>query len=119
MSCAPITLNIVQTDSLPLIRVQVVDQATGIPVNLVGVSITGSIRVRAYGATTSLFDAAMTKVEDGIYGWMKVAAWPSEAWDLDPGLYEGQVTLTFGATRQTMIRIVRMKVYEKFTEPAS
>ena len=115
--CETITLNIVQTDQLPKIRIQVADHDTGIPVNLVGVSVTASLRVREYGAAASVFDAPMVKVEGGIYGWVRIDEWPEDAFDLDPGIYEGQLTLTFGDENQTMTRKLKIRIHEKFTAP--
>lgn len=118
MTSERITIQFVQSDTLPLIRVQLIDQATGLPVNLLGVDVTASFRVRAYGATTSLFDASMTKVDGGAYGWLKVASWPADAFDLDEGIYEGQVTVVLDSGTQTMTRSIRLRVKPKFATPA-
>lgn len=118
MSTSSYTLNIVQTDTLPLLRVQLKSEGTGLPVSLVGVAITGSIRVREYGAEESLFDADLEKVDGGVYGWMKVAEWPADAFDLDPGIYEGQITVVLGSGTKTITRKIRVRIHEKFKEPA-
>ncbi len=120
MSCSASlrAVTVVKGDDLPAIRLQVIDRNTGLPVNLNGAGITATARLRKQGTATTLLANSLTKIDNGVYGWLKFAWTAGQTDNLALGMHELQVEVTFAGLVHTMRTLAKINVIEKFTAPA-
>lgn len=104
-------IKLVQGDTLPTITVTLTDEFTGVAVDLTGATVV--VKFRAAGSTTLLTTLACTLVgaAAGIFSF----SFPSPALDVDPGLYEGEIQVTFsGGEIQSVYDVLKFRVREDF-----
>ncbi|RLB68899.1 MAG: hypothetical protein DRH04_06120 [Deltaproteobacteria bacterium] len=106
-------VHVVQKDERPDLIMQITDVNTGKPVDLTHPATTVVCRFRKKGTTKVLFTQTAEMV-DAFEGTVSMS-WPTDALDIDPGLYELQVTINFeGVEEQTVPYPVNIKVWERF-----
>ena len=104
-------IKLVQGDTLPVVTVQLTDSITGAVVDITGATVV--VKFRAANTTVVLSTLAGTLVTpaSGIFSF----SFPSPALDVDAGLYEGEVQVTFsGDGIQSAYDILKFRVREDF-----
>jgi hypothetical protein len=104
-------IKLVQGDTLPTITVTLTDEFTGVAVDITGATVV--VKFRAAGSTTLLTTLACTIISPtgGIFSF----SFPSPALDVEPGLYEGEIQVTFsGGAIQSVFDILKFRVREDF-----
>lgn len=112
------TITVVAGDSLPAIRGQLYETQSGIPINLASPDIDVFMTFREAGSEESIATIPLEKIDSGWNGWWRLATWPNDVLDVDPGVYEGQVYYTDDGELQTARNVIVIKVKEKFAVPA-
>ncbi len=109
-------IRVVANDTLPDVIFQLKNDSNDEPVDVSGSNTTLAFRFRMKGSATTLFEQAMTKVDEGETGYVRLS-WPSDGLeDLTPGRYEGQIIITFSSGAQTVLDKQSFRVYEQFAE---
>lgn len=103
-------IKLVQGDNRPYIRLTLKD-ADGAAINLSGATV--SVYFRAAGTTTVLATLACTLVSGGTTGQVTFN-FPGTTLNVDPGLYEGEVTIDFGGEVQTVYDVLKFQVRQQF-----
>lgn len=106
------TIKLVQGDTRPRLQVTLTDTQTGNPIDLSDALTAVSIEFRQRGGT-AVTPIPCTKVGDGSTGEV-LMDWPAGALDGDPGSYEGQIVIQFGAQRQTVYELLRFSMRDNF-----
>lgn len=106
-------IKLVQGDSRPALVVTLKDRVTDEPINLTGAVVV--LKFREAGAATlsaSINGSIIDPVNGGcIFHWSSVAG----ALDGEPGLYEGEVEITFSdTTKQTVYDLLKFKMRAEF-----
>lgn len=104
-------IKLVQGDTLPTITVTLTDEFTGAAVDLTGATVV--VKFRAAGSTTllSTLTCALVGAAAGIFSF----SFPAPALDIDPGLYEGEIQVTFvGGEIQSVYDVLKFRVREDF-----
>ena len=111
-------IHVVQKDERPDLVMQIMDLTTGRPVDLTHPATQVVCRFRKKGSTEILF-TQNAQIIDAFEGTVQMS-WPTDALDIDPGLYELQVTVVFeGVEEQTVPYPVNVKVWERFDASAA
>lgn len=106
-------IKLVQGDTLPQIYLTLTNETTGDPINLSGASISVNLKFRAAGSTTTLSTIPCTKT-DAVNGIVSFDFGNGELVGISSGMYEGEVTVTFGTEIQTVYDLIRFRVREQF-----
>jgi hypothetical protein len=104
-------IKLVQGDTLPTITVTLTDEFTGTAVNLTGATVI--VKFRAANTATVLASLACTLVgaAAGIFSF----AFPAPTLDVEPGLYEGEIQVTFaGGEIQSVYDVLKFRVRADF-----
>ena len=104
-------IKLVQGDTLPVVTVTLTDGVTGVAVDLTGATVV--VKFRAAGTTPVLSTLAGTLVTpvSGVFSF----SFPSPTLDVNPGLYEGEVQVTFsGGGIQSAYDLLKFRVREDF-----
>ena len=104
-------IKLVQGDTLPLITVTLTDEFTGVAVDLTSATVV--VKFRAMNTTTVLSTLACNIVgaASGIFEF----DFPAPALDVDAGLYEGEIEVTFsGGAIQSVYDPLKFRVREAF-----
>lgn len=105
-------IKLVQGDNRPEITITVTDESTGNVVSLAGA--TEAMRFRKKGTETVLATLVGTHVTDGTDGRTRFS-FTGSALDVEAGLYEGEVEITFaGGDKQTIYDTLQFRVREQF-----
>lgn len=104
-------------DERPKINFTLTDSKTGDPLDLSASTTVITGRFRAKGATTTLWQATLTKIDDGEYGQVQLE-FPSGGTDQSEGAYELQLAIAYSADIQTIQEVLRFKLTEKFAAVA-
>lgn len=122
-------IKLVQGDTRPQIIVSMTDKDTGEPIDVSASGAYVAMKFRADGSTTLLNQITATKLagrvaEDGSIdtsnpipgaGGRVMFSWPAGALDLDPGYYEGEVTVYFAdGTIQTVWGLLKFVIRADF-----
>ena len=111
-------ITVIQNDDNPPIRIQFIDRQSNIPLDISHPDWTPKVRFRKRNEATTLFDAIMTKIDQGRDGWA-LLLWPDDSLDdLATGNYELQPYLDVDGSVQTVTNLIRVKVAEKFAAVA-
>lgn len=114
----PEVIEVVASDRLPDIRVQLRDGNTGVPINVSASTKTVKGIFRQQGSSTTLETLTATKIDGGYDGWV-LFSWGSTTLALDPDRYELQVFIDAGAGGEhTATNIVKFRLKEKFATPS-
>jgi len=106
-------INLVSGNEKPDLFIQILDKDTGAVVPLTDPTETGIFRFRQQGATTTLFQATLTKLDSGTFGSFKLV-WPASALDVDPGIYEGEVSISYNGDIETIFDIFEFNIRSRF-----
>lgn len=104
-------IKLVQGDTLPTVTVTLTDEFTGVAVDLTGATVV--VKFRASGTTTVLttLACAIVGAAAGIFSF----SFPSPALDVEPGLYEGEIQVTFsGGEIQSVYDVLKFRVRADF-----
>ncbi len=104
-------IKLVQGDTLPIITVTLTDEFTGVAVDLTSAAVV--VKFRKAGTTTilSTLTGSIIGAASGIFEF----SFPSPALDVDPGLYEGEIEVTFsGGAIQSVYDLLKFRVREEF-----
>ena len=105
-------IKLVQGDTRPYVRVTLKD-LDGLPIDVSTADVL--FKFRAAGSTTTLFQTPCTKQSGGHDG-VVVFSFPSGALNVDPGPYEGEIEIDFGAGDiQTVYDLLKFTVRAQFT----
>ena len=104
-------IKLVQGDTRPYITLTLKD-ADGTAINLSGASV--NVYFRAAGSTTVLSTIPCTIINGGTAGQVSFN-FPGTTLNVDPGMYEGEVSINFGANDvQTVYDVLKFQVRQQF-----
>lgn len=107
-------IRLVQGDSKPIIILTLTDDSTGLPIDLSASATTVQVKFRASGSSTLLSTIPCSKTTGGGDGKVQFD-FSGGVLDVDPGMYEGEIEITFGpAGTQTVYDILRFRVRGQF-----
>lgn len=106
-------IKLVKNDTLPLIKLQIKDEITAAPIDLSAIGTAAEVKLRAVNTTLVLSTLTCTIV-DGVNGIIQFD-FSGGALDVDPGVYEGEVQLSFaGGGIQTLYDTLKFRVRDEF-----
>lgn len=103
-------IKLVQGDNLPYIKLSL-KNADGTPLDVSGATV--HVYFRAKETTTVLSTLTCTKPNGGSDG-LVVFNFPGTTLSVEPGLYEGEVEVDFGGTKQTVYDTLQFQVRGQF-----
>ena len=104
-------IKLVQGDTRPYITLTL-KNPDGSSINLAGATVV--VYFRAVGASSILSTIPCTLINGGISG-MLYFNFPGTTLNVDPGLYEGEVSITFAAGEiQTVYDVLKFQVRQQF-----
>ena len=109
-------ITIVENDDLPELYVQITDEVTGAPLDLSDARNVVTQKFRAKGTDTVLFSRTMTKyaADSGATG-IVIWGWDTDALDdLTPGRYEGEISISFNGSVQTIVEKIPFRLIADF-----
>lgn len=119
MAYYPTTIELVTTNLLakPYIDIQLLNkQADNAPIDVSESTTIVYLSFRKKGSTTTLFTVTMTKLEDGITGWVQLI-WPSDELDVTTtGIYEAEISIDWNGTTQIIYDLIRFKIRARFAD---
>ena len=122
-------IKLVRNDTGPQIKINVIDENTGLPVNIAGAAVIMRFRKLAESTILAVVNGILVtgrELDDGSYdyaapydvqgaGGRAVFIWGGNDLDVEPGEYEGEVEITFSdGTVQTIYDTLRFKVRQDF-----
>jgi hypothetical protein len=107
-------IRLVSGDERPVIILTLTDDTTGSPIDLSAVTTSVAVKFRKAGTTTVLSTIACTKVSTGSAGQVQFDFTDGTLTDLDPGMYEGEVQISFNGQIQTVFETLRFTVRDNF-----
>jgi hypothetical protein len=107
------TINLVQGDTGPQIKVTVTREDTGLPVDLTGSTVV--LKFKKRGASALTFTLTNVNTSDTLEDGVAVFVFSDGSLDIDPGHYEGEIEVTFAnATVETIYETLSFFVREDF-----
>ncbi len=106
-------IRLVKGDERPVIVLTLTDDVTGNPIDLSLGSTTVTVKFRKAATTTVLSTIACSKVGNGTDGRIQFS-FVGGVLDVDPGMYEGEITINFNGELQTVYDTLRFTVRENF-----
>jgi hypothetical protein len=106
-------IRLVKGDERPVIVLTLTDDVTGSPIDLSLANTLVTVKFRAAGTTTLLSTITCSKLSGGTTGQVQFD-FLGGVLDVDPGMYEGEVVITFGVDVQTVYDTLRFTVRENF-----
>ena len=106
-------IRVVKGDEKPDIVLTLTDEATGGAINLSAASTSVSIKFRKQNSTTVLSTISTVKVGTGATGQVQFD-FTGNVLDVDAGMYEGEVIITFNTDVQTVYDLIRFRVRDSF-----
>lgn len=107
-------IRLVQGDSKPIIILTLTDDNTGLPIDLSASATEVNVKFRASGSTALLSTIPCTKTNGGADGKVQFD-FTGGVLDVDPGMYEGEIEITFGpAGTQTVYDTLRFRLRQQF-----
>lgn len=103
-------IKLVQGDNRPYITLKLKD-ADGVAINLTGAAV--KIYFRKVGTETILTTLNCTLIDSGVYGEV-VFNFPGTTLNVEAGMYEGEVEITFGNEVQTVYDVLKFQVRSQF-----
>jgi hypothetical protein len=101
-------IKLVAGDTRPQVKVTLTDDTTGDPIDI-GVGGTVAMHFRATGTDVVLFTLAGTVVDSA--NGVVVFSWPPHSLDLEAGMYEGEIEITFtDGTNQSVYDLLQFKL---------
>lgn len=106
-------IKLVRGDTSPQIRLALTNQVTGLPISLVGATVT--LHFRAEGAETALFSRAALISEAFASTGVCFLSWSEGDLDREAGNYEGEIEITRpDGYRETIFDILKFRIREDF-----
>lgn len=107
------TINLVQGDTGPQIKVTVTREDTGAVVDMSGGTV--RLKVRKRGSATLAFTLIANDVGDNLSEGIAIFAFSEGDLDIDPGNYQGEIEITFSdSTIETIYETLDFFVREDF-----
>jgi hypothetical protein len=106
-------IRLVKGDERPVIVLTLTDDNTGSPIDLSLSTTVVQVKFREAGTTTLLSTIACTKMSGGTTGQVQFYFAAGEL-DVDPGMYEGEIVISFNGEIQTVYDTLRFTVRENF-----
>lgn len=107
------TINLVQGDTGPQIKVTVTREDTGAVVDMSGATV--RLKVRKRGASALSFTLTSTDIGDNLLNGIAIFAFNEGDLDVDPGNYQGEIEITFDdSTVETIYETLDFFVREDF-----
>jgi len=106
-------IRLVKGDERPVIVLTLTDDVTGSPIDLSLVTTTIAVKFREAGTTTLLSTISCSKLSGGTTGQVQFD-FLGGVLDVDPGMYEGEVVISFDGAVQTVYDTLRFTVRENF-----
>jgi hypothetical protein len=106
-------IRLVKGDEKPLIVLTLTDDITGTPIDLSLSTTEVSVKFRKAGTTTLLSTISCTKLSGGTTGQVQFG-FTGGVLDVDAGAYEGEVTVDYDGSVQTVYETLRFTVRANF-----
>jgi hypothetical protein len=106
-------IRLVKGDERPVIVLTLTDDVTGSPIDLTLGTTTVDVKFREAGTTTLLSTIPCYKIGGGTSGQVQFD-FLGGVLDVDPGMYEGEVVISFNGQIQTVYDTLRFTVRENF-----
>jgi hypothetical protein len=106
-------IRLVKGDERPVIVLTLTDDNTGSPIDLSLATTVVTVKFREAGTTTLLDTIACSKLSGGTTGQVQFN-FAGGVLDVDPGMYEGEVVISFDGQIQTVYDTLRFTVRENF-----
>ena len=106
-------IRVVKGNTKPDIIVTLTDDSTGAPIDLSAGTTTVSVKFRKQSTTTVLSTIRCTKIGDGTAGQAQFD-FAGGVLNVNPGMYEGEVTISFNGSLQTVYDLISFRVRDNF-----
>jgi len=106
-------IRLVKGDERPVIVLTLTDDVTGSPIDLSLGTTSVSVKFREAGTTTLLSTISCSKIGNGTTGQVQFD-FLGGVLNVDPGMYEGEVVISFDGQIQTVYDTLRFTVRENF-----
>ena len=106
-------IRVVKGNTKPDIIVTLTDDSTGAPIDLSAGTTTVSVKFRKQSTTTVLSTISCGKVSGGSTGKVQFD-FAGGVLNVDPGMYEGEVTINFNGNLQTVYDLISFRVRDNF-----
>lgn len=104
-------IKLVQGDTLPTITITLTDEFTGSAVDITGATVIVKFRAANTDIVLSTLSTTLTVPASGIFNF----TFPSPTLDVEPGLYEGEIQVTFaGGAVQSVFDPLKFRVRKDF-----
>lgn len=106
-------IRLVKGDERPVIVLTLTDDNTGSPIDLSLSTTTVQVKFREAGTTNLLSTISCSKLSGGTTGQVQFN-FAGGVLDVDPGMYEGEIVISFNGDIQTVYDTLRFTVRENF-----
>jgi hypothetical protein len=106
-------IRLVKGDERPVIVLTLTDDITNSPIDLSLSTTTIQVKFRKAGTTTLLSTINCSKLSGGTTGQVQFN-FSGGVLDVDPGMYEGEIVISFNGDIQTVYDTLRFTVRENF-----
>ena len=106
-------IRLVKGDERPVIVLTLTDDITNSPIDLSLSTTTVQVKFRKAGTTTLLSTMNCSKLSGGTTGQVQFN-FSGGVLDVDPGMYEGEIVISFNGDVQTVYDTLRFTVRENF-----
>jgi hypothetical protein len=107
-------IKLVKNDTYPFVRVTLLNSLDDTPINVADGGTVVRVYFRAVGSTTLLSTLTCTKPNGGTDGVVQFN-FPDPTLDVAPGLYEGEVEITYtSGDKQTVYDVLKFKLRDEF-----
>lgn len=106
-------IRLVKGDERPVIVLTLTDDVTGSPIDLSLSTTVVTVKFREAGTTTLLSTITCTKLSLGTTGQVQFD-FLGGVLNVDPGMYEGEIVISFNGQIQTVYDTLRFTVRENF-----
>jgi hypothetical protein len=106
-------IRLVKGDERPVIVLTLTDDVTNSPIDLSLSTTTIQVKFRKAGTTTLLSTMNCSKLSGGTTGQVQFN-FSGGVLDVDPGMYEGEIVISFNGDIQTVYDTLRFTVRENF-----
>jgi hypothetical protein len=106
-------IRLVKGDERPVIVLTLTDDITNSPIDLSLSTTTIQVKFRKAGTTTLLSTMNCSKLSGGTTGQVQFN-FSGGVLDVDPGMYEGEIVISFNGDIQTVYDTLRFTVRENF-----
>lgn len=106
-------IRLVKGDERPVIVLTLTDDVTGSPIDLSLGTTVVTVKFREAGTTTLLSTISCSKLSGGTTGQVQFD-FLGGVLNVDPGMYEGEIVISFDGEVQTVYDTLRFTVRENF-----